>query len=173
MANCPHCGSEITEGAQYCTICGMKIDEAAEYQQPPQEVYEYMPAQTEYAYEENQQPIKVYMGEDEYQQHQRFSQDVMMSREGNYVPVPQYNQQNELDQTNETLKTVIKVFLVIGCIACAWTFIGLLWAIPLTVVAWNRLNNEERVGLGVSIAILILVSKVAGICLIIKEKDNL
>lgn len=171
MAVCPHCGSEMVEGADFCTICFKKVDEAVEYQQPIQEVYEFEPQQQSNG-EYMGEPVKVYMGEDVYQEKpQGFSQEVMTPRVEKYPPA-EYTQYNIVEQRNSTLELIIKIFLILACVLMAFSVIGLFWAIPLTAIVFTRFKNKQPVSLGLSIAILLLVSRVAGICLIILNKDN-
>ena len=42
-------------------------------------------------------------------------------------------------QRDDTMVTVIKVFLILGCIAEGWLLIPLAWCIPMTVKIFNSL----------------------------------
>jgi len=78
-----------------------------------------------------------------------------------------YSDTNTYNETNDTLGTIAKVFLVLGCVAggLCW-LIPLCWCIPMTVVAFRKINNHERIGLGFKICTLIFVSLIAGILLL-------
>lgn len=170
MAVCPHCGSEMVDGADFCTICFKKVDEPVEYQEPVQEVFEFEPQQQsngDYLGE----PVKVYMGDDVYQEKpQGFSQEVMTPREGNYPPA-EYSQYNVVEQRNYTLTLLIKIFLILGIFCSFFTCIALFWTVPLSLITFKKIKSGQPVSLGLSIAILLLVSRIAGICLIIMNKD--
>ena len=44
-------------------------------------------------------------------------------------------------QRDDTMVTVIKVFLILGCIAEGWLLIPLAWCIPMTVKIFNCLKT--------------------------------
>lgn len=72
---------------------------------------------------------------------------------------------------NETLSTVIKVFLIIGCIAQGWAIIPLAWCIPMTVSIFNKLKRGEPISMGLKICTLLFVSIVSGICMLCMDDD--
>ena len=51
-------------------------------------------------------------------------------------------------EKDSTLNTVIKVFMVLGCIATCWCLIPLAWTIPMTVSFFNRVRDGRKVGVG-------------------------
>ena len=68
------------------------------------------------------------------------------------------------------LDTAIKVFLVLGCIAAAGMFlIPLIWAIPMTIVLFRRMNNGEPIGVGFKVCTLLFLSLIGGILLLVRE----
>lgn len=71
--------------------------------------------------------------------------------------------------SNDGLIIVIKIFLIIGCIASGWAIIPLAWLIPITVSIFGRLDRGEPVGTGLKVASLLLVNLVAGICLLVMD----
>ena len=75
------------------------------------------------------------------------------------------------DDRNSALNTVIKVFMVLGCIASGWLLIPLCWSVPMTVTFFNRVRDGRRVGLGLKICSLLFVSLVAGICMLCRDEN--
>ena len=68
--------------------------------------------------------------------------------------------------TSDTLNTVIKVFLIIGCVAQGWMLIPLAWCLPITISIFNSLRDPRPIGIGMKICTLLFVNVVAGICLL-------
>ncbi len=68
--------------------------------------------------------------------------------------------------------TAIKVFMILGCVLNALLsyLIPLCWCIPMTVIAFKKLNKGERIGTGFKVCTLLFVSLIAGI-LLLCEKD--
>ena len=67
---------------------------------------------------------------------------------------------------NDVLKTVIKVFMILGCISVGWAIIPLAWCIPLTVHVFKKLEADEPIDTVVKVCSLLFVNLVAGICLL-------
>ena len=72
-------------------------------------------------------------------------------------------------QKDDTLDTVIKVFLIIACVAQGWMIIPLAWCIPMTISIFKKLKNGEPISTGLKVCTLIFVSLVSGICLLCKN----
>ena len=70
-----------------------------------------------------------------------------------------------------TLETVIKVFLVIGCVSQGWAVIPLAWCLPITISVFNHLRDRRPVGTGMKICVLLFVNMIAGICLLCMNDD--
>ena len=64
------------------------------------------------------------------------------------------------------MHTVIKVFLIIGCVTQGWLLIPLAWCLPITISIFNSLRDRRPIGTGMKICTLLLVNVVAGICLL-------
>ncbi len=74
-------------------------------------------------------------------------------------------------QETSALKTIAKVFMIIGCIATAgYLLIPLCWTIPMTVHYFNAVKNNKYVGTGFKVCTLIFVSLIAGIIMLC-DKD--
>lgn len=67
---------------------------------------------------------------------------------------------------DSTLKTLAKIFMVIGCIGTAFALIPLLWTIPMTITYFNKTTRGEPVTTGFKVCSLIFVSLVAGILML-------
>ena len=73
---------------------------------------------------------------------------------------------------DDTLETVIKVFMIIGCVSIGWCIIPLAWCIPMTVSVFKKLNAGEPIGTGLKVCSLIFVNLVAGICMLCMKEDQ-
>ncbi len=73
--------------------------------------------------------------------------------------------------TNKTLNIVIKVFMILGCIAYGWTLIPLIWCIPMTVSFFRKVSDGRKVGVGFKVCTLLFVNIVAGICLLCRDEN--
>ena len=71
---------------------------------------------------------------------------------------------------DDTLDTVVKVFLILGCISQGWLLIPLAWCIPITVTVFRRLNYGEPIGTGLKVCTLLFVNLIAGICLLCRKE---
>lgn len=90
----------------------------------------------------------------------------MRCRVDQKLPAAQANAQRD-----DTMVTVIKVFLILGCIAEGWLLIPLAWCIPMTVKIFNCLKTGTPISTGMKVCTLLFVSLVAGICLLCMD-DN-
>lgn len=73
---------------------------------------------------------------------------------------------------DDTLITVIKIFMIIGCIAEASFFlIPLAWCIPMTITVFNRLRDRQPISTGMKVCVLLFVNIVAGICLLCMDNN--
>lgn len=67
---------------------------------------------------------------------------------------------------DDSMQTVIKVFMILGCIAEGWLIIPLAWCIPITVCVFKALNEGRPIGTGLKVCSLLFVSLIAGICML-------
>lgn len=74
-------------------------------------------------------------------------------------------QSHESDK-DEIMSIVVKVFLILGCIAQGWLLLPLVWCIPMTVKIFNCLKTGHPIGTGLKVCTLLFVSLVSGICLL-------
>ena len=66
---------------------------------------------------------------------------------------------------DNTLATIIKVFMILGCIATGWLIVPLLWCIPLTVYVFRCLRIGRPINNFVKICSLLFVNLIAGFCM--------
>ncbi len=71
------------------------------------------------------------------------------------------------------LDTAIKVFLIMGAIATPLTlyYVPVIWCVPLAIIGFRKISNQERISKSFKICILLLVSVVAGILLLCRKED--
>lgn len=81
-----------------------------------------------------------------------------------YRPVPQA-------APDDSMSTLIKVFLIIGCVVEGWLIIPLAWCIPITVAVFHRLRDRQPISTGLKVCTLLFVSMVSGICLLCMNED--
>lgn len=74
-------------------------------------------------------------------------------------------------QKDTTLQTVIKVFMIIGCVTQGVMLLPLAWCIPLTVHVFKAFKENRPISTGMKIFILLFVNLVAGICLLCMNED--
>lgn len=64
------------------------------------------------------------------------------------------------------LKTVAKIFMVLGCVVSGIYLIPLCWTIPMTVHYFKAVKESRPVGLAFKICSLLFVSLVGGILML-------
>ena len=82
------------------------------------------------------------------------------------------SKQTSSAQDHSALFTVIKVFMVIACIAMGWTLIPLAWLIPMTVSVFRRLAARQPIGVGFKVCVLLFCSLIAGIMLLCVDTET-
>lgn len=73
---------------------------------------------------------------------------------------------------DDTLVTVIKVFLILGCIAQGWAILPLAWCLPITISIFNAFRDKRPIGTGLKVCTLLFVNLIAGICLLCMDNDG-
>lgn len=79
----------------------------------------------------------------------------------------------QVNPKDDTMQTIIKVFLIIGCVSIGWAIIPLAWCIPITVNILKKLKSGEPISTGLKICTLLFVNLVAGICLLCSDDSNM
>jgi len=70
---------------------------------------------------------------------------------------------------DDSIQTVIKVFLIFGCISLGWLLVPLAWCIPITVSIFRKMNAGEPISTGLKVCSLLFVNLIAGICLLCSD----
>ena len=69
----------------------------------------------------------------------------------------------------EIIKTVIKIFMIIGVVLNAFALIPLIWCIPMYNKVNKYLQGEAELSVGYKVCVLLFVNIVAGILLLIDD----
>ena len=77
------------------------------------------------------------------------------------------------NQDDDTMNTVIKIFLILGCISQGWLLVPLAWCIPITVSIFHAMRDKRPISTGLKVCTLLFVNLVAGICLLCKNDNNM
>ncbi|MBQ0017332.1 MAG: zinc-ribbon domain-containing protein [Clostridiales bacterium] len=56
-----------------------------------------------------------------------------------------------------------KIFMIISSVISALAIIPLLWCVPMTTVAIEKINRKEKMSVGFKVCTLLFVSQIAGI----------
>ena len=73
--------------------------------------------------------------------------------------------------TDDTMAIVIKVFLILGCLAQGWLVLPLAWCLPITISIFHALRDKKPIGTGLKVCALLFVNLIAGICLLCVNDD--
>lgn len=79
------------------------------------------------------------------------------------------NEPAKATDNDGTMKLLVKIFMILGCISIGWTLIPLAWCIPMTVSAFRKLDAGEKFSTGFKVCTLIFVSLVAGIIMLCSD----
>lgn len=74
--------------------------------------------------------------------------------------------------TDNTMQTVVKVFLILGCIAQGWMLVPLAWCLPITISIFNSFRDQKPIGTGMKVCTLLFVSLIAGILLLCMNESE-
>ena len=78
---------------------------------------------------------------------------------------------SNVNNENDTLLTIIKIFMIIGCVVRAGFFIvSLAWTIPMTLKVWRTIKEGGTLTTGFKVCTLIFVDIVTGICMLCTDK---
>lgn len=76
------------------------------------------------------------------------------------------------NSNDDTMSIVIKVFLIIGCIAQGWLILPLAWCLPITISIFKSLQGKKPISTGLKICTLLFVNLIAGICLLCMNDEE-
>lgn len=79
---------------------------------------------------------------------------------------PQSNSPVAVKEKDDTMHTIVKIFLILGCIAQGWLILPLAWCLPITISVFNSLRDNQPIGTGMKVCSLLFVNMIAGICLL-------
>lgn len=154
MKFCPNCGTELQENEKFCHNCGVMLGQCAPAAEAPLEPdWEQGAERLRYSDEQPQQYQPQY--QPQYQQYPAYTQQGV--------------QPQQLPPKDRSICIVIKIFLILGCVAYGWMLLPLIWLLPITISICNKMKNGEPVGLGLKICALIFVNLIAGVCLLASD----
>ena len=81
-------------------------------------------------------------------------------------------EQQQQAADSSTLQIIVKIFMVLGCIATGWWLIPLIWTIPMTVHYFRATKEGRPVGVGFKICTLLFVSLIGGILMFFDNGNN-
>ena len=70
------------------------------------------------------------------------------------------------------LNMAILVFLIITCVFLGIWIIPLAWCLPITVIIYNKLKNDEPISTALKVCTLLFVSLIAGILLFLRSEKR-
>ncbi len=65
-------------------------------------------------------------------------------------------------EESSVLRTIAKIFMVLGCVSSGWCLFPLIWTIPMTI----RYFSGAKVSTGFKVCSLLFVNMVAGIIML-------
>lgn len=78
-------------------------------------------------------------------------------------------QTGKSSSSNEDLDLITKIFLILGTIALGVFLIPLAWCIPMTVHAFECINENKPLSTGFKVCTLLFVSMIAGILMLCRK----
>ena len=66
----------------------------------------------------------------------------------------------------DILTTIVKIFMIVGCISIGWLLLPLAWCIPMTVSVFKSLDEGRAISTGMKVCSLLFVNTIAGICML-------
>ena len=76
------------------------------------------------------------------------------------------------ESTKRDLDTVVKILMIIITVLTGFAIIPLLWTVPMTITACDRIKKKEPYGLVLSICTLLFMAIAPGIIMIIRDADT-
>lgn len=73
---------------------------------------------------------------------------------------------------SQGLKTAIKVLMVLGTIVMGLYIVPLLWAVPMTIVAFKKIDKGESFSTAFKVCTLLFVNTIAGILMLCDDENN-
>ena len=60
-------------------------------------------------------------------------------------------------------QTVAKIFMIIGTVLSGWLILPLAWCLPMTIIYWKKVKENQPISTGFKVCSLIFVSLLGGI----------
>ncbi len=79
------------------------------------------------------------------------------------------NREVSVVKKSNTLKTLAKVFMILGTILMGFAVFPLLWCVPMTIIYCDSIKNNRPISIGFKICTLLFVSMIAGILMLCDE----
>ena len=76
------------------------------------------------------------------------------------------------ESTKRDLDTVVKILMIVITVLTGFAIIPLLWTIPMTMTALDRIKKKEPYGLVLSICTLLFMAVAPGVVMIIRDADT-
>jgi hypothetical protein len=89
-----------------------------------------------------------------------------------YPPAASQQSQGKADSTNEGLKLAAFVMSVVDTVLLCWLIVPLAWMVPMTVHTWGIYKGKKPNTVCFAVCSLLFTSLVAGVCLLIADKDE-
>lgn len=182
---CPNCGTEILKDALFCGNCGFKVEDFV-IKTPadkPAASFEFTPAQEETPAEPEVITFEAAPAAEPVKPAAEPAAATPVFQTTQPAPVPAQNYSNAEFQagnqfqpleSNDTLITVTKIFLIIGTVVAAICgfLIPLAWCLPITLSIFKSFKTGRPIGMGMKICTLLFVSLISGICLLCMKDDR-
>lgn len=181
---CQSCGAKIKDGADFCVSCGAAVIRNRNNSNWYQNNYdgnsnEYGSNTNRYsnenAYSHYQSSGQAYNWECQQPQNRGAYQETGYNRNSQYqgygyqqqYGYQGYNQQPaSMPRRDDALCTLVKVFMILGCVSIGWLIIPLAWCIPMTVSVFKKLKSGESISTGLKVCSLLFVNLIAGVLML-------
>ena len=74
--------------------------------------------------------------------------------------------------SDNTMETVVKVFLILACVMQGWLLIPLAWCLPMTISVFHSFRDKRPISTGMKVCVLLFVSLISGILLLCMKDDK-
>lgn len=155
MKYCPNCGAPINDESAFCNNCGASVSDGVNSQAVNNDQVQG------FTYDPNKQ----------YNGNQNDQYDQNVYRQAPYTN-NQYGNGYQVQDNQSGIKTAIKVFMIIACVAsCTMFFIPLIWILPMTIIAFKKMDNNQPLGIAFKICTILFVNIIAGILMLVLKDD--
>jgi len=83
-------------------------------------------------------------------------------------PTDTINEKRKQEKSSE-MRTLTKVFMILGCVLSGFLIVPLLWTIPMTIKYNKAVEANEPVSMAFAICSLFFVSAIAGILMLFEN----